>query len=365
MRGAGGLAGDVVDEGGAAAGEGDAVAADAQGVGPGRDLRVDALGGVQAVGRAQAVGIGDDRAGGVAQRQVQVIDQRARGVGLGGVIQPDEDGAEAALGRDLHGEVQPRAGLGGGEGLDLGGALGGRERALEGDEAEALDAVGRGRGDLAGGAVAVLPGIEALRAEEEERADEGLVGLGDAQRLAAPLAEDGAGARGEGRGHGGAVHREVALPLLGRRVAAQQLRLGLLLGPVQARGDDARARRDHVGADAAVGERPAAGEGGHAPDVRVLPRGGADGVLGHLLAHARGDVVAAQEADAVAVIGHVARVRHAEALGRTDDEGVLRVARVGADGVEVAHAVLVQVGAGVAGGEEGEEVLVLSGEAVD
>ena len=196
-EGRGRRTGDGADQRDRAAGEGNGVAAHAQGVGAGHDLGLDALGDVHAVGAGEAVGISDDGAVGVEQLEVQVVDQRAGGVELGGIVDPGQDGAERALGGDLDGEVADEARLARIEGL----GVGGREGAGQGEETEPLGAVGRRGGDLAVHPLAELAGVDGLRAEQEEGAQERLAGVVHTQRLAAPLAGDGCGAGGEGRGH--------------------------------------------------------------------------------------------------------------------------------------------------------------------
>ena len=182
-EGGGRRAGDGADERGLTAGEGHGVAAHAQGVGAGRDRGLDTLGDVYAVGSGKAVGIGDDGTGGVKQLEVQVVDQRAGGVELGGVVDLGEDGAECALIGDRDGEIADEARLAGVEGLSMGGPKG----AGQGEQTKALGAVGRGGGDFAVHPLAELAGIDGLRAEQEQGAQKRLVGVGHAQRFATPL----------------------------------------------------------------------------------------------------------------------------------------------------------------------------------
>ena len=197
---------------------------------------------------------------------------------------------------------------------------------------------------------------------QEQGAQKRLPGVRHAQRLAAPLAGDGRRAGGEGRGHRGAVHRQVIRLLLLGGGRAQEG--GVAPHPRAARGDDVRAGREEVGLDAAVRERPATGEEGHAAAIGLLPGRRAEGVRQERRMAGLQET-RAQDGDLDAI--GVAPVAHGRAVGlrRADGEDVLGQGGARGQGAQVAHAVAVGIRAVVGGGEKGQEVLVRPDEAVD
>ena len=214
---------------------------------------------------------GVDRAVGIDDVEVQVVDQDLGGAGGRGRISPAE--------RD--GQIQARPFLEGvGDGLVRGGeglleefhlALLGHEALPKVDLAVAFHVVRPDVGDLL--ELCVLSGIERAGAGDQYGFDQRVVGNLDAAGFPKIFPDDDAASGRQRRRHGCSAGGIVVLVSFGAGLMAV------------AGSHDAVAGDDHVGLDAAVGAGAAAGEAGqtlvHAVMIVVLDGGaGNDGVLG-------------------------------------------------------------------------------------